>query len=271
MTSEKSFEMSEPGRKMPALFIGHGTPMNTLEDNTFSRNWQELGQNLPRPRAILCVSAHWETRGSYVTAMSDPQTIHDFGGFPRALFEYQYPAPGSPELARLVQETVASTPVKADQSWGLDHGTWSVLARMYPQADIPVVQLSLDRSKDPAFHYALGKELHKLREQGILILGSGNIVHNLRTIVFQEGWEEKGLDWAIEFDEAIKKVILSGDHTDAIHYEKFGRAAQLAVNSAEHYLPLLYILGLQDEQDRVTFYTEKCAFGSLSMRSVQIG
>lgn len=274
MTIENSMNetFNDTGQKMPALFIGHGSPMNTLDDNEFSRAWEQLGQNLPRPKAILCISAHWETRGStQVTAMPKPKTIHDFGGFPRELFEYEYPADGSPELARLVQETIELTKVAPDQNWGLDHGTWSVLARMYPQADIPVVQLSLNRSKDPLEHYALGQQLRKLRQKGVLILGSGNIVHNLRMAMFREGWEDKGFDWGVEFDEAIKAAIISGDHTNVIHYEKLGKAASLSVNSAEHYLPLLYILALQEEQEAAQFLTEKHVFGALSMRSIQIG
>jgi 4,5-DOPA dioxygenase extradiol len=273
--NETLFE--ETGAKMPVLFIGHGSPMNALENNEFSQSWRELGQNLPRPKAILAISAHWETRGVAVTAMSQPRTIHDFGGFPRELFEYQYPAPGSPELARLVQETIQLTKATADQNWGLDHGTWSILAQMYPQADIPVIQLSLDRTKTPAQHYELGKELRALRNKGVLIVGSGNIVHNLSLVDFKlvrsaGSFNVKGgYDWAIEFDEAIKQAILTGDHATPINYEKLGKSAVLSVNSAEHYLPLLYILGLQEEQDQLKFLTEELVAGSLSMRSVQLG
>jgi 4,5-DOPA dioxygenase extradiol len=263
--------------RMPALFIGHGSPMNALEDNEFTESWQELARSIPRPKGILAISAHWETRGTTVTAMAKPKTIHDFGGFPRELFEYEYAAPGSPELARLVQETVEMTRIGTDQNWGLDHGTWSVLAKMYPQADIPVIQLSLDRTQAPAYHYELAKELRALRNQGVLILSSGNIVHNLSKIDFklvqsQGSFNVKGgYDWAVEFDEAIKKAILAGDHPTVINYNKFGKAATLSVNSAEHYLPLLYTLGLQQEQDKVTFLTETLVAGSLSMRSVKIG
>lgn len=263
--------------KMPVIFIGHGSPMNALEDNEYTENWEKLGRDLPRPRAILAISAHWETRGTGVTAMAKPKTIHDFGGFPRELFEYEYASPGSPDLARLVQETVTLTNVQSDQSWGLDHGTWSVLAKMYPQADIPVIQLSLDRSKSPAHHYELAKQLRALRNQGILIFSSGNIVHNLSKIDInlvrsQGSFNAKGgYDWAVEFDETIKEAILTGDHQKAIDVEKLGRAAALSVNSAEHYLPLLYTLGLQEEGDRVEFFNEDLLAGSLSMRSVKIG
>lgn len=263
--------------KMPALFIGHGSPMNALEDNEFTESWQELARSIPQPKAILAISAHWETRGTAVTAMAKPKTIHDFGGFPRELFEYEYSAPGSPELARVVQDTVGMTRIGTDQNWGLDHGTWSVLAKMYPLADIPVIQLSLDRTKAPTYHYELAKELRALRNQGVLIISSGNIVHNLSKIDFKLVQSEGsfnakgGYDWAVEFDEAIKEAILAEDHTTAINYEKLGKAATLSVNSAEHYLPLLYTLGLQQEQDKVKFLTETLVAGSLSMRSVKIG
>lgn len=273
----KTMHSEETNPMMPALFIGHGSPMNALEDNEFTEGWQELARNIPRPKAILAISAHWETRGTAVTAMAKPKTIHDFGGFPRELFEYEYPAPGSPELARLVQETVGMTKIGSDQNWGLDHGTWSVLARMYPEADIPVIQLSLDRTKAPAYHYELARELRALRKQGVLILSSGNIVHNLSMVDFklvrsQGSFNVKGgYDWAVEFDESIKEAILAGDHSTAINYNKLGKAAILSVNSAEHYLPLLYTLGLQQEQDKVEFLNETLVAGSLSMRSVKIG
>lgn len=254
-------------QKMPVLFVGHGNPMNALEDNEFSRAWLEVGEALPRPNAILCISAHWETAGTQVTGMDKPKTIHDFGGFPRELYECQYPAPGSPELARLTQETVQKAQVRLDQSWGLDHGTWSVLCRMFPTADVPVVQLSLDHTQRPDFHYALGKELHALRDKGILIIGSGNIVHNLRTAVFQEGG---AYDWAIEFDETVKQLILSGNHNSIVQYQKLGQAARLSIPTNEHYLPLLYTLALQGQNEQVRFFADRVTMGSLSMRSVWI-
>ena len=255
------------GETMPVLFMGHGSPMNAIEDNEYSRSWAQIAQTLPRPKAILCVSAHWETAGTSVTGMKNPKTIHDFGGFPQALYDAEYPAPGSPELARLTQETVRKAPVQMDQSWGLDHGTWSVLIKMFPQADIPVVQLSLDHTQGPEFHYALGKELANLRQKGVLILGSGNIVHNLRAAVFREG----AYDWALEFDETMRKLIVSGDHNTIIRYHDLGKAADLSIPTNEHFLPLLYILALQNPQEQIRFYNEKITMGSLSMRSVWIG
>jgi 4,5-DOPA dioxygenase extradiol len=252
---------------LPALFVGHGSPMNAIEDNEFNRAWAEASRALPRPKAILCISAHWETAGTRVTGMHRPRTIHDFGGFPRALFEFAYPAPGSPGLARLTQAAAQKTRVELDEAWGLDHGTWSVLCRMFPQADIPVVQLSLDRAQPPAFHYALGKELRALRDRGVLIVGSGNIVHNLRAVV----WQDMAFDWAVAFDERIKGLIESGDHAAIVDYPRLGPAARLAAPTAEHYLPLLYILALQDQGEGARFFAERVTYGSLSMRSVQIG
>lgn len=251
---------------MPAFFIGHGNPMNAIEDNKFAQAWTELGQSIPKPKAILCISAHWQTIGTQVTAMERPQTIHDFSGFPQTLFDVQYPAPGSPELAALVQQTIRSTPVQLDHKWGLDHGAWSVLCRMFPAADIPVVQLSLDQNKAPEFHYELGKELRALRRQGVLIVGSGNIVHNLRMIA----WADQAHDWAVEFDELIKQAIKSGDHQAVINFDRMGELARLAVPTDEHFLPLLYLLACQ-ENEAVSFLTEKVTLGAISMRSVRVG
>jgi 4,5-DOPA dioxygenase extradiol len=253
--------------RMPVLFIGHGSPMNAVEDNEFSRSWKTIAALMPKPRAILCISAHWETRGTYVTAMPAPPTIHDFGGFPRELFEMEYPAPGSQDLVDRVAEIVKSTGVQSGYSWGLDHGTWSVLHPMYPQADIPVVQLSLDRSSDFDFHYQLGKELKTLRDAGVLILGSGNMVHNLRTAVFNDS----PFDWAIDYDGKLRDWILKGDHESIIHYERHGKAAELSVNSGEHYLPLLVVLGAAESEDPIQFFCETVSWGSLSMRCVQYG
>jgi len=254
------------GSRMPAVFIGHGSPMNALEDNEFSRFWSRVGRVLPRPKAILCISAHWETAGTRVTAMESPRTIHDFAGFPQALFDLQYPAPGSPALAEQVQ-TIADTPVAADVAWGLDHGAWSVLCGMYPKADIPVVQLSLDRAKTSAMHYELGKALRALRTAGVLILGSGNIVHNLRIVE----WKDTAYDWARAFDEEIKRLILSGDHDAIIHFDRLGEAARFAAPTPEHFLPLLYILALQEPGDAVTFFAEQVTLGSIAMRSLIVG
>ena len=252
---------------MPALFIGQGNPMNAIEDNEFSRAWAEVARSLPKPKAVLCVSAHWETAGTRVTAMEQPKTIHDFYGFPPALFEKRYPAPGSQDLARTAQGLARKSPIELDLDWGLDHGAWSVLCRMFPEADVAVVQLSLDQRKAPASHYELGQELRGLRKKGVLILGSGNIVHNLREMA----WEDTAYDWALAFDERMKELILSGDHEAIIGYSKLGRSARLAVPTAEHYLPLLYVLGMQDESDGVVFFAEKVTLGSMSMRSIRIG
>jgi 4,5-DOPA dioxygenase extradiol len=253
--------------KLPTLFVGHGSPMNAIEENLFSHTWEDIGKALPKPRAILCVSAHWETQGTQVTGMEHPRTIHDFGGFPRKLYEMQYPAPGSPELARLTQSTVHKALVKLDSNWGLDHGTWSVLVRMFPAADIPVVQLSLDHTQRPEYHYALAIELGALRKRGVLVVGSGNIVHNLGLLAF----DNKTYDWAIEFDEMIKRLILAGNNDAVVHYEKLGRAAELSIPTNEHYLPLLYTLALRGEQEPVKFFADQFTLGSLSMRSLWIG
>lgn len=251
---------------MPVLFVGHGNPMNAIEKNEYNTSWNALGKNLPKPKAILCVSAHWLTSGTKVTAMEQPKTIHDFGGFPDELFAQQYPAKGSPEFAKETQALITKTKVQSDFEWGLDHGTWSVLLPMFPQADIPVYQLSIDYSKPPQYHYELAKELAELRKRGVLIVGSGNIVHNLRMI----DWNGKAFDWAIEFDEKIKKYIDEKNHNDIINYEKLGQLAQLAVPTNDHYLPLLYSLALQDKKDSVQYFNDKCEMGSISMRSLII-
>ncbi len=259
------FVDSEP--RMPVLFVGHGSPTNAIEDNEFSRAWADAAREIPGPRAIVCISAHWETDGTRVTAMEQPRTIHDFYGFPRELYEKQYPAPGYPALARLMQESIIGTRIQPDLDRGLDHGTWSVLSRMFPEADIPVIQLSLDRTWGPAFHYGLGKELKALRNKGILLVGSGNMVHNLRLMV----WEETAYDWAVEFDETLKRLILAGDHDAIVNYQQLGRAAHLAVPTNEHFLPLLYVLAMQDEGDGIRFFADKVTLGSMSMRSMIIG
>jgi 4,5-DOPA dioxygenase extradiol len=253
--------------RLPVLFIGHGSPMNAVEDNEFSRGWIQAAQSIPTPKAILCVSAHWETYGVRVTAMPQPRTIHDFMGFPRELSEKEYPTPGSPELASRVCELLKDHEAKADNSWGLDHGTWSVLCRMYPAADIPVIQLSLDRSRKPEQQYQMAAKLLPLRDEGVLILGSGNLVHNLRRMV----WEDRAFDWAEEYDAQVRDWIIAGDHDQIIHYEKNGESAALSVNSGEHYLPLLYSLALQQPGEAVAFFNEKVWGGSLSMRCLRIG
>ena len=253
--------------KMPVLFIGHGSPMNAIENNEFSLAWAQVGKSMPRPKAILCVSAHWETAGTHVTAMEHPKTIHDFYGFPQPLYQVKYPAPGSPDLARLAQKTVRGTQVLLDEERGLDHGAWAVLCRMFPEADIPVVQLGLDRTKEPAFHYNLGIELKALRDQGVLIVGSGNMVHNLGVMA----WQDMAFDWAVEFHEKLRHLILAGDHDAMIHYRELGKAARLSIPTNEHYLPMLYVLALQDKEDRIDMFTDKVTLGSISMRSLRIG
>lgn len=260
-------EAPDTGVTMPALFIGHGSPMNAIEDTEFSRAWAAVARSLPRPRAVICISAHWETEGTRVTAMEQPRTIHDFHGFPSSLHEKRYPALGCPDLARMAQGVVRGAPIELDLDWGLDHGAWAVLCRMFPEADIPVIQLSLDTRKEPSFHYELGRELRELRKKGVLILGSGNIVHNLREMV----WEDTAFDWALEFDDQMEGLILSGDHKRIVHYSKLGRSARLAVPTLEHFLPLLYVLGAKDESDGVAFFADKVTLGSMSMRSVKIG
>ncbi len=260
---------------MPVLFVGHGSPMNAIEDNEFSRGWHAMGQTLPRPNAILCISAHWETRGTQVTAMEKPPTIHDFGGFPRQLFEAQYPAPGSPRLAQETRDTVKSAPVAFDDGWGLDHGCWSVLKQMYPAADVPVVQLSLDYTQPAQYHYDLAKELAPLRRKGVLILGSGNMVHNLRLVRLVSGSVEDfnrpyGFDWALEANELFKKLINEDRHRELANYKSLGSAVQLAVPTPEHYLPMLYALGLKEERDSITYFNDKPLAGSLTMTSLKI-
>ena len=256
-------------KKMPVLFVGHGNPMNAIEDNEFSQYWLKLGKELPKPNAILCVSAHWETRGTFVTAMENPKTIHDFGGFPQELFDVQYPAPGRPELAKDVQATVTATKVGLTDEWGLDHGCWSVIKRLYPAADIPVLQLSLDYTKPAQWHYDLGRELAALRNKGVLIVGSGNMVHNLGMVNWRN-FNGPGYDWAIEANETFKKLISENKHKELINYNSIGKAAQLSIPSPDHWLPLLYSLALKNEKDDVSFFNDKTLGGSLSMTSVRI-
>lgn len=254
--------------KMPMLFVGHGNPMNAILDNSFTQGWASITKDIPSPQAILCVSAHWETRGSYVTAMDQPKTIYDMYGFPKELYEVKYDCPGSPELAKIIQSGTSDNTIQLDHDWGLDHGTWSVLVKMYPEANIPVIQLSLDRSLTPQQHYDLAKQLQPLREKGILILGSGNIVHNLRYASFAE--KPTPYDWALEFDEKSKELINSFDHQSLINYNSLGTAAQLSIPTPEHYLPLLYILANQTAKDKLKFFNEEMAFASGSMRSLLI-
>jgi 4,5-DOPA dioxygenase extradiol len=252
---------------MPVLFLGHGSPMNAIEDNAFRRSWGALGKRLRRPKAILCISAHWETRGVYVTGSEHPDTIHDFNGFPRALFDVRYPAPGSPDLARRVADLLEPVRVHIDANRGLDHGAWSVLQPMYPEADIPVVQLSLSVLQPGAWHYDLARELAPLRDEGVLVVASGNIVHNLRLFKYKDATP---LDWALRFDEDVAEHIATGHHDGLLGYETLGSDALLAIPSPEHYLPLLYVLGMQREDDPVEFFNDEVR-SALSMRSVLIG
>ena len=262
-------QFPEDGRQMPAFFIGHGSPMNAIEDNVFVKGWKTAVANVPTPKAILCVSAHWLTRGTYVTAMPRPRTIHDFGGFPKELFEAQYAAPGAPELAVAIRDTVKSTQVGLDQDWGFDHGTWSVLKPIFPSADIPVIQVSIDISRPGAWHYELGKELASLRRRGVLIIGSGNMVHNLRIIDFN--LQRKGFDWAVEINELFKRHITSGNHTPLLDYKSLGSSAALAIPTPDHYYPLLYSLALQGKDEPVSIFNDQAIMGSLTMTSVRIG
>ncbi len=257
--------------QMPVLFLGHGSPMNAIEENEFVAGFRQVGREIARPTAILCISAHWETRGTFVTAMEKPRTIHDFGGFPQALFEVQYPAPGSPALARETQSLVTTTQVGLDEQWGLDHGAWSVIKHLYPEADVPVLQMSLDYNQTPQYHYELAKELAGLRQKGVLIIGSGNMVHNLRMVAWDRlNDAEYGFDWALEAREKMTQFILSGDHTPLVHFRKQGRAFDLAIPTPEHYLPLLYALALQDKNEQVSLFNDKAIGGSLTMTSLKI-
>ncbi len=263
-------EPFEATERMPVLFLGHGSPMNAIEENAFVRGFRQVAATLPKPRAVLVVSAHWETRGTFVTAMEHPRTIHDFGGFPQALFDVQYPAPGSPELAAEVKRTITSTAVGMDHSWGLDHGAWSVVKHLYPLADVPIIQMSIDRSLTPEKHYALAKELSTLRDKGVLIIGSGNMVHNLGMAAWDKLNEPFAFDWALEASERMKRAILNGDHKPLIDFRSQGRAFDLAINSSEHFLPLLYTMGLQHPNEQATLFNDQALAGALTMTSVKI-
>lgn len=258
---------------MPVIFVGHGTPMNAIEDNEFSCKWHELGASIPHPQAILCVSAHWETRGTYITAMQSPKTIHDFYGFPRELFAQQYPAKGLPELAGDLANNSLPFSIETDYEWGLDHGSWSVLKHFYPKAEIPVLQLSIDYTKPLRYHVELAKELNFLRRKGVLIVGSGNMIHNLRMVTPKNGDFniEYGYDWAIELNEKFKSRIYDRDINSLTNYKSLDSAVNLAIPSLEHYIPLLYTLALQDKDDQITVFNDKIVAGSLSMTSIIIG
>ena len=254
---------------LPAIFVGHGNPLNAVQDNAYTRAWRKLGERTPKPRAILAVSAHWYVKGTRVTANAAPRTIHDFGGFPRELYEVQYPAPGDPGLARRVQSLLAPLPVLLDESWGLDHGTWSVLKHMYPDADVPVVQLSIDETQPPSFHFELGKKLAALRAEGVLIVGSGNLVHNLHTYAWGRHVPQP-YDWAARFEVEAKGYLLSGAYKALVEYASLGEDARLAIPTPDHYLPLLYVIGAQQPGDHVSFPVEGIDGGSISMLCVEL-
>ena len=265
----KSIGNSGSTPKMPVLFLGHGSPLNAIEDNLFSEGFRNLGKTLPEPAAILCISAHWETKGTFVTAMEHPETIHDFGGFPRELYEVQYPAPGSPELAGMISTMVKGTRVEADYKWGFDHGAWSVIRHLFPAANIPLVMLSLDYFQAPQNLYDMAKELTPLRNMGVLIIGSGNMVHNLHMLDWNHlGTDHYAYDWALEAGDKMKKYILKKDHKQLINYRCHGKAFELAIPTPEHYLPLLGVLALQDENDVTDMFNDVTVGGSLLMTSV---
>ena len=267
-------KMTEPlssTEKMPVLFLGHGSPMNAIEENEFVTGFRNVSKQIQKPNAILCVSAHWETRGTFVTAMQNPPTIHDFGGFPKELFEVQYPAPGSPELAKETKNIVKKTEVGLDDKWGLDHGAWSVIKHLYPNADVPVIQMSIDHFQTPQYHYELAQELSSLRKKGVLIVGSGNMVHNLRMVAWDKLDAEFSYDWAAEASDKMKKFILSNDHKQLINFRSQGQSFNLAIPTPEHYMPLLYALALKEENETVSLFNDKAVAGSLTMTSVKIG
>lgn len=257
---------------MPTLFIGHGSPMNGIEDNEFSRRWTKMAEEIPQPVAVLVISAHWFTKGTQITAMNFPKTIHDFGGFPKALFDVEYPAPGNPNLAIETSQLIHSTHVELNHDWGLDHGTWSIIRHMYPKANIPVLQLSIDYTKDASFHYQLAKEIYQLRKKGVLIIGSGNMIHNLRMIDWKHlTGPEFGYDWAMNLNQIFKNSILNGQHDLLITYQKLGRDALLAIPTPEHFLPLIYNLGLSNSNEPIEIFNDKAIGGSLTMTSVKFG
>ncbi len=255
---------------MPAIFFGHGNPMNALSDNEYTRSWAAIGLSIPRPKAILCVSAHWYVPAVGVTAMQRPRTIHDFGGFPKELFEFQYPAPGSPELAGRVNELLGGDAILDTTRWGLDHGTWSVLCHVFPDADIPIVQLSIAETKPSEWHYEFAQRLAPLRYEGVLVVGSGNLVHNLHTYAWGKQ-DVEPFDWAVRFEETARDLIISGDHTPLANYERMGKDALLSAPTPDHFLPLLYVLGVRREGDEVSFPIGGFDGGSISMTSIRIG
>ena len=267
----KITEQFDKTEKMPVLFLGHGSPMNAIAENEFVKGFRKVGQNITKPNTIIVVSAHWETYGTFVTAMEKPKTIHDFSGFPKELYEVQYPANGNPELAKEIKSRVKKADIELDVNWGLDHGAWSVVKHLYPKADVPIIQMSLDYRQPPQYHFELSKELSSLRKRGVLIIGSGNMVHNLRMVDWRRLDEvDYGYNWALEANEKMKKYILSGDYKQLINYESQGKEFNLAVPTPEHFLPLLYILAMKEENENVSLFNDKSVGGSISMTSVKI-
>lgn len=263
--------LPETETKMPVLFVGHGSPMNGIEDNSFTQYWKKLASEIEQPKAVLCVSAHWLTKGTFITAMEKPPTIHDFGGFPQALFDVEYRAPGEPKLADETAKLFKTTTVGLDHEWGMDHGTWTILRHMYPDATVPVLQMSIDYNKAPQYHYDLAKNLQALRKKGVLIIGSGNMVHNLGMVAWDKLNEPFGYDWTIEMNTILKQKIEANDHAALIAYEKLNVAAKLAIPTPDHYYPLLYTLALKEEKDTISFFNDEPLAGSLTMTSVKIG
>lgn len=265
----ESFKTTDP---WPVFFFGHGSPMNAIEQNEFSLEWQRIGKNLPKPNAILCISAHWLTKGTFVTAMEQPKTIHDFGGFPKELFDVQYPAAGSPLLASETAELVKDVSVELDEEWGLDHGSWSVLKHLYPNADVPVIQMSIDYHQPASFHYELGKQLAALRRKGILIIGSGNMVHNLGMVAWDKmDVDNYAFDWATEANEKMKSLILQHQHQPLLDYRNQGKAFDLSIPTPDHYFPMIYALALQEKDENAFLFNDKAVMGSLTMTSFRIG
>ena len=253
---------------MPAIFFGHGNPMNAIADNVYAKKWHAIGRSLPKPKAVLAISAHWYVEETAITAMEKPRTIHDFGGFPRELFQVRYPAPGDPALARRIADLLQPARAALDEEWGLDHGTWSVLTHVFPDADVPVVQLSIDETKPPHFHYELAKRLAPLRDEGVLVIGSGNVVHNLHAYAWGRH-PAQPFDWAVRFEARVRELLLEGHDAALVDYESLGRDALLSAPTPDHYLPLLYVLALRRESDRVTFPVEGIDGGSVSMLTIQ--
>lgn len=264
--------LGENSERMPVFFIGHGSPLYTIGDNEFVETWKSLARTIPVPKAVLCISAHWQSRGTSVTAMAEPPTIHDFGGFPRELYNIRYPAPGSPSLADQIKKSITRTAIGLDNDWGLDHGAWTVIRHIFPEAKIPVIEMSLDYSKMPRDHYDLAKELLAFRDRGVLIIGSGNIVHNLGRVAWDHADDpEFGYDWALQANDIFKRLIISGNHTDLMNYQSLGEEVRLSVPTPEHFLPLLYSLALKKDNEPIEFFSDKAVMGSLTMTSLRIG